>query len=586
MLFIKDALNTVAAATSEVAAAAAAIGARDTYEKIDAFWTQYHNTSSPLFVNAYNSSKSQESAEVASRIDVPGYGLIGFGVISSGWYGERAALDASKNKGRGRGRGAGTKKIEPKKPEVVPPPGARVVTFGKMFTSFCLPALTAQAREEGLDEVQVNFYQLNESCGPISLHSVAEFPIEIDYAEQLFATKALKVGGESMTIFEFVNWCALELFTDKRAPGYAMRDIYEPASTEPATGETKKDEAADAAKNSAMQAWFDKYKTFKPPILTMKLDVVYENDNNKIDLLYKLQHRVGAQYNAPPPRFAEGVNGKIKRILRVDLYDRSYDPYSKSSSILKDADGSYRAFEGSPSGNEVRDFTKSYARQYAAVGGDEIKVEKRPGNKAGLMTNKVTINGTTVGGSFSSGKNVLKDYVGESVPRLTIGGTNGTMIMNAQVQSKTSGIQGSINVTGGSYKVKSTVAPNALSMSENNLPMRTSPGEVTLNTIGCPLADLQQNFFLDFETGTTLDNLYSVKQVQHNFGQGKFETSWTMVYTDGYAKFFGAASVNDELREMKKDTDQKNEQQENSGDPPLAPPPNVQANNINTDVSK
>lgn len=456
--------------------------------------------------------------------------------------------------GSGSGAGAGNQQVPPKKEEPPPPPTPKMVSFGKMFLSFCLPSLTTMAKDQGIDEVQVNFYQMNESCGPISLHSIAEFPIIIDTAEQMFADFCQQRGGESMNVFDFLNWASTTIFADNRSVGYGMRNIIEP-KVDPKPEDTPKSDAAPDDKKKPIQDWFDKYGTFKPPVITMTLDTMYEGDNNKIDLLYKLQHRVGAQYNPPPERFSiDDPEKKDKRILRADIYDRSYNPFSKNSKLFKDKDGSYKVFETDVSEDEKRDFMKSYARQYAGPGGSDFSTQTNVGG-----TQKIVIDGVVVGRSIPKGVNVLREYVGETVPVLTVGGTNSTMIFGAQVQSKTDGLAASINVTGGSYKVKSTISPNALSMAENNLPVRALPVDVTLSTIGCPLASVFQEFFLDFETGTTMDNLYKTKQIQHNFSPGKFETSWTFQYTDGYSVFFGASSINDELQAMGAETKQQNE---------------------------
>ena len=60
---------------------------------------------------------------------------------------------------------------------------------------------------------------------------------------------------------------------------------------------------------------------------------------------------------------------------------------------------------------------------------------------------------------------------------------------------------------------------------------------------GCPIASLYQQYFIDFGTGTTLDNLYNCTQLQHSIGPGKFDTSWTFAFTDGYGKFAGAPTI-------------------------------------------
>ena len=48
--------------------------------------------------------------------------------------------------------------------------------------------------------------------------------------------------------------------------------------------------------------------------------------------------------------------------------------------------------------------------------------------------------------------------------------------------------------------------------------------------------------FLDFETGTTIDNAYAVTGIKHSLSPGKFTTSLTLSYGDVYGKYENAAT--------------------------------------------
>ena len=75
-----------------------------------------------------------------------------------------------------------------------------------------------------------------------------------------------------------------------------------------------------------------------------------------------------------------------------------------------------------------------------------------------------------------------------------------------------------------------------------NLPLRSVPMQVTMSTLGVPTAALYQKYFIDFNTGTTIDNIYNCNQIQHSISQGKFTTNWTFIYDNGYARFISPAS--------------------------------------------
>jgi hypothetical protein len=56
------------------------------------------------------------------------------------------------------------------------------------------------------------------------------------------------------------------------------------------------------------------------------------------------------------------------------------------------------------------------------------------------------------------------------------------------------------------------------------------PGAVTVSMIGLPIIERGQEIYLDLGTGTTLDALYYVSSVKHDFRPGEFTTSLTLTY--------------------------------------------------------
>jgi len=56
------------------------------------------------------------------------------------------------------------------------------------------------------------------------------------------------------------------------------------------------------------------------------------------------------------------------------------------------------------------------------------------------------------------------------------------------------------------------------------------PGAVTVSMIGLPIIERGQEIYLDLGTGTTLDALYYVTSVKHDFRPGEFTTNLTLTY--------------------------------------------------------
>jgi len=417
-----------------------------------------------------------------------------------------------------------------------------IVSLGKIFCTFVLPSLLESAQHEGIKEVQINFYQFNESCGPISLHNIAEFPIDLQIFKDQFANFTIARGGERMTIQDFMGFVSENQIGDNRSLGYGMRAFYEPYDIN--SPEATKSGDADIFEANQSK-WFAQYGTFKRPSLAIKTETIDASSNkSKSDLLFQLQGRVGT-YKSP-------VSPGGTKIKRIHIYDKTLDAYVNTTRLLRDQNGEFLMFDSEPTKDQIQKL----------ITPDPVKSEH-------INTTTPTTPATTVaapsGGQPSSppqvpplpvnptriqgGKDVLREYLGNVVPTIRIG-SNSTMINNASIASKMDGLLGTINALGGSYKAKSTLANNGLSETASNIPMRLIPAQLTMNSMGCPLAEIYQQYFVDFDTGTTIDNTYACTQLSHNISPGKFDTSWTFSYVDGYGKFFGAANLKDVLTEL------------------------------------
>lgn len=70
----------------------------------------------------------------------------------------------------------------------------------------------------------------------------------------------------------------------------------------------------------------------------------------------------------------------------------------------------------------------------------------------------------------------------------------------------------------------------------SGMPFRVEPAQVSLTMKGNPFTAFGQYMFADFKTGTTVDNIYAVSSVTHDFTPGNFTTSVTLIApTDAYA---------------------------------------------------
>lgn len=119
-------------------------------------------------------------------------------------------------------------------------------------------------------------------------------------------------------------------------------------------------------------------------------------------------------------------------------------------------------------------------------------------------------------------------------------GSNGSTIIAASGGSKTNSAQDTVfalrayNNKGAGQLGGTAIGEDGLG-DQGNIPLRITPMNLSLTTLGCPIARNYQSFFIDFGTGTQLDNRYKVVELNHNLSPGKFVTTWKFIYDNAYA---------------------------------------------------
>lgn len=361
------------------------------------------------------------------------------------------------------------------------------MSFGKILLNTVIPAIVAQ---DTCDELQVIFYALNDQCGPISGHSIAEFPIDVrvlEYAYKDYMETHAAIGAE-ISVEEFFRMIVSTQFSDNRAIGYGMNKLYEVFNPDNKEARKRDDKQFD----SDMQTWLHDYGALKRPVIEMYVETsAAQSKSGKYDIFDMLQK---SQKDIHDMSFSKEKRKKDNShiIKRIHIYDKQNNPYKLLGQILG-GKGEYSI-------------------------GPIAKIGK---NRKAVM-----------------------NAVSNTAPHIIIG-ANGSMITQASLASKTDGLSGAINIINSnkSNKQSGVVDTSNGLESPNGLPLRIVPAQLTMTSKGCPIASLYQQYFIDFGTGTTLDNLYNCTQLQHSIGPGKFDTSWTFAFTDGYGKFAGAPTI-------------------------------------------
>jgi hypothetical protein len=418
-----------------------------------------------------------------------------------------------------------------------------VVSFGKLFMSFVAPSVAAS---NSCDELQVFFYGFNDQCGPLSGQSIAEFPVNLPALMYAYAASIKNNGLESLSLQVFLRLVIETQFSDQRAIGYGMNSFFDQIDLD----NPSKVQRSDGKSDAGMSRWIGRYGALKMPVIEMFVENGEESDRIKhtVESLKRSATRLNYEENSTKK------GGSKKVIKRIHIYDRANNPYRLAQQIIDTGDNSFEIAEvlTGPADAKLRNIINGLDEKHQRA----LQEKLRSGvayNKAltdiGVAADEVNSLVTIArpGGQklvLPKDRKRLKDYLMSTVPCIFVG-TNGTLVLSSNASSSTSGLQGAINIMNASKadaKGQGTVSSNPLE-EVGGLPLRTVPIQLTMTTMGVPIAQLYQTYFVDFETGTSLDNIYNCTQLQHSISPGKFTTNWTFMYASGYGKFSAAPTV-------------------------------------------
>ena len=390
---------------------------------------------------------------------------------------------------------------------------SKYVSLGKVVTIFLgLPI----AETNKYDDIQFYFYSFNERASFVRDYNIAQFPIPVKDFEMMIKEE-LKLEA-NMSVGKFMNWLNKTFIKDQGTPAYGMTKIYGARDKE---DKHKRKVAAKFEKDST--AMFNE----KQKILTK----AYGEGE---DLSFRMPSLTFKQECVPAANKTKAADGEDKpgsadTILRIHIYDKQATSYSALNQMLQAAKKSQIGLVTKSAGNVKKD--KGAHPEHSTEFVNQI-------NKAineGLLETVPVTAGAKVGGvsvedlqgkvrfRLAGGFPAVKGFLMRSMPSARYGESN-SGILTADIQSMENPALATINMQrqgmGGGDQPQGN--------RDAGVPMRVHPVDCSITTIGCPLWDFGQQIFIDFGTGTTVDNIYAVVGIDHSLESGKFETSIKM----------------------------------------------------------
>ena len=204
---------------------------------------------------------------------------------------------------------------------------------------------------------------------------------------------------------------------------------------------------------------------------------------------------------------------KNNDILKIHIMDKCASAHDEAISTLRSSYNGFLSGEGwvkTPTDTPYRSAVSASLPAANASEGNSLSSQRTDINTAAMML-----------------------AISDKVPTITYG-TEASVIKQANLSTENDSALSTIIMTGGGPN-PGPLTPQG--MGPGNLPLQIFPTQLNMTTLGCPLIEYMQQFFINFGTGTSVDNIYHAVSITHKIEQGNFETAIGFKYVDSYGTF-------------------------------------------------
>ena len=339
------------------------------------------------------------------------------------------------------------------------------------------------------DEVQLVFYPLNHHAGGARVHTTASLPIPLDRLETLIKTGIKK--NQSLTVNSFIGKIDKEIIRDRNLKIYGFSEMKNTDNT--AGGHEAKKKSIETIctelyQKDGLKELFPAEAKFVRPNLAVEFEVIPaiapSTDTASSDALQRFK---GMFVNSRDNETSNGLQAN-KSILRLHIYDEEAVQEPGSFSILN-----------------------------SLISGETNKLIRAEGGEAAIDMSKLET--MTYWGA--------KQYAKRSYPSI-IYGAAGSTIQSISVSANTSGEIAHVQMIE-SYG-DTRIGQVAGHVNEDEFgSIEMIPNTITIQLAGIPMIGRGASIFVDFNTNTSLDNIYTVLDIVHNISAGDFTTTIELV---------------------------------------------------------
>jgi hypothetical protein len=149
---------------------------------------------------------------------------------------------------------------------------------------------------------------------------------------------------------------------------------------------------------------------------------------------------------------------------------------------------------------------------------------------------------------IKGGPDQLRGILAANMPTLKYG-TEYSGILNASLATQSNPAMETIHM-----QRQSAGGGTPTGAVDDGLPMTIKPVQLSLDTFGCPFINFGQQFFVDFQTNTTIDDIYAVSGVQHSLTPSEFKSSIKLMPLNKLGQFRSMVDQFDDAMAVARDT--------------------------------
>ena len=256
--------------------------------------------------------------------------------------------------------------------------------------------------------------------------------------------------------------------------------------------------------------------------------------------------RIRFHLEAVPAKETGHDEGRRSTILRIHVYDSVCTPHTALGKLMAASRSNSLGLLTSAASKAARPATPDTDSDEAEVSvshADAFYDELQKALDYGLLEAVPSLSEDDTSGydpatqpntyfRVKGGFKALKNFMQASMPTIIYGSTN-SAVLSADVASMNNPKLASMNMMRSGMGGGTT----AQGARDAGVPLQTAPVTLSLTTLGCPVVSYGQSFFVDFGTGTTVDNVFVVSGISHTIQKGKFETKLKMTQVDAFGKY-------------------------------------------------